>query len=188
MLLKVMGERPLIIRRNVKYARIELKTGNLVIILPKKEKISEREFIERHKKWIKKKLAFIEDIKKEFKKASLIKRKEEEFYELVYNFLNEIKKKMNVNVRNVRFRYMKTKWGSFSKRGNVTVNILAKYLPENLIKYIIFHETVHSIIPDHSKKFWFIVEKEFPNYEELEKALLGYWFLLSERLTDLRKK
>lgn len=38
---------------------------------------------------------------------------------------------------------MKTKWASFSPKNNLTINKLMKYLPDDLIEYVIFHEISH---------------------------------------------
>lgn len=73
---------------------------------------------------------------------------------------------------------MKTKWGSYSKKGNLTINTLLKYLPDKLIEYIIFHEMAHSIERKHNERFWNIINKKFKDYETKEKNLLVYWFLV----------
>jgi len=73
---------------------------------------------------------------------------------------------------------MKTKWASYSQKGNLTINILLKYLPEQLIKYVIFHEMTHSIEKRHNESFWKIISQKYVNFESMEKELLIYWFQL----------
>ena len=73
---------------------------------------------------------------------------------------------------------MKTKWASYSQKGNLTINALLKYLPERLVRYVVFHEMIHSIEKRHNENFWKIITKKYINYEEMEKALLMYWFLI----------
>jgi len=46
---------------------------------------------------------------------------------------------------------MKTKWASYSQKGNLTINALLKYLPERLVRYVVFHEMIHSIEKDTTK-------------------------------------
>jgi predicted metal-dependent hydrolase len=83
---------------------------------------------------------------------------------------------LDVELNNVFFRKMKTKWASCSSRRNLTVNMLMRCLPEHLLEYVVFHEIAHMIEKRHNDKFWKIVSKEFKNYEELEKGLFIYWF------------
>jgi len=73
---------------------------------------------------------------------------------------------------------MKTKWGSYSPKGNLTINTLLKYLPEELIKYVVFHETAHSQERKHNERFWKTVNHEFKDYQTRETDLLVYWFLV----------
>jgi predicted metal-dependent hydrolase len=77
---------------------------------------------------------------------------------------------------------MKTKWASHSKNNNLTINTLAKYLPQELIEYIIYHETTHAIERKHNQNFWNIITKKFPDYKNKEKNLLTYWFIIQKHI------
>jgi len=81
-------------------------------------------------------------------------------------------------IHKIYFRRMKTKWASCSLKGNLTVNTLMKYLPEELIRYVIFHETAHLIERRHNDRFWGIISQKFGNYEKMEQDLFSYWFLI----------
>jgi hypothetical protein len=85
----------------------------------------------------------------------------------------------------VTIRRQKTKWGSSSSKGNLSFNLKLICLPEELVRYVVFHEILHLREKKHSFLFWERIRKEFPNYKDLEKSLLEYWFyteMLSERL------
>jgi predicted metal-dependent hydrolase len=163
-------------RRKVKYPRLEFKTGNLVIIAPFGFEIPP--LIEKHRNWIFNKSEFINETIKEIKKEKLIERDRETFESLIKRLIKESKETLKVKPQKIYFRLMKTKWASCSKKRNITLNPLLKYLPEDLIRYVIFHEFCHLIIPRHDKKFWFLVSRKFDNPEQLERKLFGYWFLL----------
>jgi predicted metal-dependent hydrolase len=80
---------------------------------------------------------------------------------------------------------MKTKWASHnSNNNNLTVNTLLKYLTQDTIEYIIYHETAHSIERKHNEKFWSIINKKFPDYQNKEKDLLTYWFLIQQEINQ----
>lgn len=87
-----------------------------------------------------------------------------EFY---YNLFEE-----NIPVPNLKIRKMKTRWGVCNlKNKNVTLNSeLSKYNIECL-NYVIVHELSHFIHPNHSKSFWNLVSKYYPNYKEIRKSL-----------------
>jgi len=164
--------------RKVKYPRLEFKTGGLLLILPYGE--DPKTILEKHKDWIMKKSEFIKECLKNSLDKELVEREEKEFKKLVYSLVERTSKELGVKVKNIYFRKMKTKWASCSKKRNLTINILLKYLPECLIDYVIFHEIAHIIEKKHNKKFWSIVSKKF-NYQELEKDLFGYWFVLGKK-------
>ena len=57
------------------------------------------------------------------------------------------------------------------KNKNITLNLeLSKYNIEAL-DYVIVHELSHLIHPNHSKEFWILVSKYYPNYKQIRKYL-----------------
>ena len=78
----------------------------------------------------------------------------------------------NIPKPNLKIRKMKTRWGVCNtKNHNITLNYeLYKYDIECL-DYVIVHELSHLIEANHSKKFWAVVEKYYPNYKIIRKKL-----------------
>ena len=78
----------------------------------------------------------------------------------------------NIPIPNLKIRKMTSRWGVCNiKNHNVTLNLeLSKYNIECL-NYVIVHELSHFIHPNHSKDFWFLVSKYYPNYKEIRKYL-----------------
>lgn len=66
----------------------------------------------------------------------------------------------------ISVRALRSKWGSCSRKGNLSFNHLLAMLPIKVIDYIIVHELVHLIEFNHSKKFWSHVEAAIPDYNE----------------------
>jgi predicted metal-dependent hydrolase len=166
--------------RNVKYPRLEFKTGKLLIILPFGHK-PDRLF-EKHGGWIHNKTKFIKECLKDAPTKKLVGRSEEEFKDLILSFVKEACKELGKGLNRVYFRMMRTKWASCSSKRNLTINRLMKYLPESILKYVVFHEIVHLIEKRHNDKFWQRISKRFNNYQELEQDLFVYWFKLAGRL------
>ena len=78
----------------------------------------------------------------------------------------------NIPIPNLKIRKMTSRWGVCNiKNHNVTLNLeLSKYNIECL-NYVIVHELSHFIHPNHSKKFWLLVGKYYPNYKDIRKYL-----------------
>lgn len=170
--------------RDIKYPRVELKTGRLLFVLP--FGYNSDNLYEKHKSWIYKKIDFIEDCLDSAKNKELIERSSEEFKRLIYKIIMRESTELKVNINRIYFRRMRTKWASLSSSKNLTVNRFMKYLPEYLIGYIIFHETAHVIEKKHNARFWEIVEDRYKNYREFENELFGYWFKVSEKISKYR--
>lgn len=166
--------------RDIKYPRVELKTGKLLFVLPFGCKSDI--FFEKHRSWIYKKINFIEGCLDSAKNKELVERSDEEFKRLIYKVTEEASLNLKVRINKVYLRKMRTKWASLSSLKNLTVNRFMKYLPEYLIGYIIFHETAHIIEKKHNNKFWEIISKKYSDYQKLENELFEYWFKVSEKV------
>ena len=72
----------------------------------------------------------------------------------------------------VKIRAMKSRWGSCQpSKGIITLNAKMIAAPREAIEYVVLHEFAHFIHPNHSKEFWSLVYKYYPNYKEVRKYL-----------------
>lgn len=62
-------------------------------------------------------------------------------------------------------RDMKSRWGSCSVDGRMTLSWRLIFAPMTSIDYVISHEAAHLIHGDHGKKFWDLCEKMSDNFE-----------------------
>ena len=66
----------------------------------------------------------------------------------------------------------KSFWGEcFAKRGELKFSYRLFEKDRELIRYVVVHEFAHFIEPNHSSRFWAIVEEIVPDYKELRKRL-----------------
>ena len=62
-------------------------------------------------------------------------------------------------------RSQKTRWGSCSKRKNLSFNWKLIKSPLFVIDYLILHELVHTEFMNHSKQYWHKVHALYPEYK-----------------------
>lgn len=66
----------------------------------------------------------------------------------------------------VKIRDMKSRWGSCTPAKNsITLNRKLIHYPFEFIEYMVLHEFVHFIQPNHSKAFYNIIENYMPDYK-----------------------
>jgi predicted metal-dependent hydrolase len=172
--------------RTVKHPRLEFKTGKLLIILPKKGWTPEQVF-EKYSEWIKRKQATINTAIQQTNETAVIHNcTDNQLRTLVHQYAETAQKELNTKINKIYFRQMKTKWASHSQNNNLTINTLLKYLPENLINYIIYHETAHNIERKHNENFWNLINQKHPDHSTMEKDLLTYWFRIQKNSTTNR--
>ncbi|MEM3019675.1 MAG: M48 family metallopeptidase [Candidatus Bathyarchaeia archaeon] len=138
--------------------------------------------MKKYEKWINKKQEAIRKALEESKNKKIIEeRTEKELEELVNILAKKYQEELKVRIEKIFYRKMKTKWASYSRNKNLTINTMAKHLPEPLIEYVVYHEVVHSLQRNHNENFWSLVSKKFPDYETKEKDLLTYWFIIQNK-------
>jgi predicted metal-dependent hydrolase len=74
----------------------------------------------------------------------------------------------------LRIRQMKSRWGSCSSTGRITLNLSLIKTPPECIDYVIVHELCHLKVMGHGPDFWSIVEMHVPDYKRLRKELRTY--------------
>lgn len=73
-------------------------------------------------------------------------------------------------------RLMKTRWGSCSPKGTITLNLKLIQAPRALIDYVILHELCHLKEHNHSSRFWQLLNRVLPGWERLRDELNHYAF------------
>jgi predicted metal-dependent hydrolase len=89
-------------------------------------------------------------------------RAEEKFKERVRHY----EKVVGSYATSIVVRDMRTKWGTCTASGRVTLNWRLIFAPIRIIDYVIVHELCHLLYHDHSRKFWSAVMRVMPDYEK----------------------
>jgi predicted metal-dependent hydrolase len=90
---------------------------------------------------------------------------------LLPNMLETCAKQMSLRVKKVAIRCQKTRWGSCSANGTISLNAKLLFFPEHLVRYILIHELCHLIHHNHGPNFWKMLEKYEPSYRERVKEV-----------------
>lgn len=79
--------------------------------------------------------------------------------------------KMQLYPSKITLRNQKSRWGSCSSRGSISINWRLMAAPLEILDYVLVHELSHLQYMNHSKKFWDLVEAHYPLYLKSEKWL-----------------
>jgi predicted metal-dependent hydrolase len=82
---------------------------------------------------------------------------------------------LNYSVARVAIRCQRTRWGSCSTRGTVSLNCSLVFLRPEIVRYLFVHELAHTKHMNHSPSFWRLVQKLEPEYRRLDRELLAGW-------------
>ncbi len=94
--------------------------------------------------------------------------------------LMQLAKEMNHRVSKVAIRCQRTRWGSCSSRGTVSLNCSLLFLADEVVRYLFVHELTHLTHMNHSAGFWRAVEAQEPQYKRLDAVLLDGWRTVPE--------
>ena len=109
-----------------------------------------------------------------------IKRKGNLIYEWYYekatlyffNILQEFNKIVKQDIKSVKIRQMKTRWGGCNPyKSYINLNIELIKKPKACIEYVVFHELVHLVHPSHSKQFYDYLFLYMSDWEKRKKIL-----------------
>ncbi|MGB6355550.1 MAG: SprT family zinc-dependent metalloprotease [Steroidobacteraceae bacterium] len=89
--------------------------------------------------------------------------------------LLQLARDLNYSVARVSIRCQRTRWGSCSTRGTVSLNCSLLFLSFEVVRYLFIHELAHTKHMNHSASFWRLVESLEPDYRRLDRNLLAGW-------------
>jgi hypothetical protein len=79
---------------------------------------------------------------------------------------------LGVKVSGYFLQRMKTKWGSCNHQaGNIRLNTELVKKPKDLLEYVVVHEMVHLLEPNHGDRFVALLDKHFPSWREARMEL-----------------
>ena len=85
--------------------------------------------------------------------------------------VREFSAQHQIDVTRITVRNQKSRWGSCSRRGTISLNWRLIQTPEFVRDYIILHELAHRRHMNHSARFWAEVERLCPDFRTAERWL-----------------
>lgn len=75
-------------------------------------------------------------------------------------------REFGLEVKRVSVRGQKTRWGSCSSSGTISLNWKLMQTPPDVLDYVIIHELMHIREMNHSERFWTLVADACPQYKQ----------------------
>jgi predicted metal-dependent hydrolase len=88
--------------------------------------------------------------------------------------IEEFSRKLGIAYKRLCIRSQKTRWGSCSRLGTISLNWKLITLPEQIVDYVIIHELSHIKEMNHSRKFWALVADYCPQWQENRRWLRNH--------------
>jgi predicted metal-dependent hydrolase len=81
---------------------------------------------------------------------------------------------LGVGYDSLSIRDQRTRWGSCSTTGALSFNWRLLLAPEGVLDYVVWHEACHLRVPDHSSRFWALVARHCPGFDEPRRWLRAH--------------
>lgn len=86
-------------------------------------------------------------------------------------WLDEVSQETGLEYNKVTIRAQRTRWGSCSSNGTISLNRGLLFLSPELVHYLIVHELCHTRHMNHSPHYWELVAEYLPEYKSRDRAL-----------------
>lgn len=91
----------------------------------------------------------------------------------------QLSRETGISYQRLYLRNQRTRWGSSSSLGNISLNWRSVMLPGQVQRYLILHELVHQHHLNHSPQFWSTLSAYCPQLEQAERWLKANSALIS---------
>jgi len=89
--------------------------------------------------------------------------------------LHEVAEATGFRFSALQLRRQRTRWGSCSSRGVISLNVCAMFQTPAVLRYLMIHELAHTRHMNHSPEFWRTVEQCCADYRLLDRELTLGW-------------
>lgn len=86
-------------------------------------------------------------------------------------WLGEESSRLGLPCGPVSVRLQRSRWGSCTAKGGISLNARLLFLPRELAGYVLVHELAHTVHLNHSPEYWRFLEGLLPGAKNLDRAL-----------------
>ncbi|MCE5203098.1 MAG: M48 family metallopeptidase [Actinomycetia bacterium] len=90
-------------------------------------------------------------------------------------YVRETAETLGMRVGRVRLGWYRSRWGSCSATGTISLDVKLLFLPPELVRSVVVHELCHTQQLDHSPAFYELVERLDPGHRTKRHALTQAW-------------
>jgi predicted metal-dependent hydrolase len=90
--------------------------------------------------------------------------------------------------RRMQIRSQRTRWGSCSTRGTISLNLCLLFQRPELVQYLMAHELAHLSHMNHGPRFWELVGQYEPQWRQFDRELTRGWALVPGWLLVARRE
>jgi predicted metal-dependent hydrolase len=159
---------PVVVRRSRRARRWTLRVpwgGPPVLTVP--QRLPERDvrrIVEEHRDWIARQRATHVPRLGLVPAAVCEQEARRAARELVRMVADDEAPELGVSFRRIEVRDQRARWGSCSTRGTLSFNWRLVLAPFTVLDYVVVHELCHLREPNHSARFWRLVESRRPEW------------------------
>ncbi len=92
-------------------------------------------------------------------------------HEVLIPWLHDVSDELGLTFERAVIRAQKTRWGSCSSSGTISINRALLFMPADTVRYLFAHELCHTREMNHSARYWRLVESYIPDYQRHEQVL-----------------
>lgn len=89
--------------------------------------------------------------------------------------LRRVSRELGLPFKRALIRRQKTRWGSCSRQGTISLNAKLLFLSPETVHYVMIHELCHRVELNHSPRFWRLVERHCPDYRRINARRRELW-------------
>jgi len=187
------------VRRSARARRLTVRVfrdGGVEIVVPPRVAPPQiGDFVARHRLWIERQLQRTVPVDCSFPPATLALRAAAEVWQcdpaesrmklvarlkgraegLFAPQLQQLAQSMDLRYRRLQIRRQRSRWGSCSIRGTISLNCCLLFQRPEVVRYLLVHELTHLKHMNHGARFWAEVERFEPQWRALDRELSRGW-------------
>lgn len=95
--------------------------------------------------------------------------------EVLGPWLETLAAETGLHFSRLTIRNQRTRWGSCSATGSISLNCKLLFLPPDLVRYVLLHELCHTREHNHTARYWSLLLQHEPKARTLHHRIRAAW-------------